>query len=157
MPADLSQQLDPDYQHVVKLVSPKPSVMRINSPIALHERIRRGFPRNWAVYFVRKLGDYVPVGKSLRALNISERTFHRIKSENDAAPMDADQSARLWSFGEVLAKAEDALGSREAALEWLCKKAVGLEGHTPLELMETPQGAEIVKTLLDRMAFGVYA
>jgi uncharacterized protein (DUF2384 family) len=32
-------------------------------------------------------------------------------------------------------------GTREAALEWLRKKAVGLEGRLPLELMETPQGA----------------
>jgi len=147
---------DTGYQHVAKLVSPRPNQVRITTPISLHERIRKGFPRNWIVHFVRNLGG-VPVEESLRVLNISERTYHRIKSENDGAPMDADQSARLWSFGEVLAKAEDVLGTREAALEWLRKKAVGLEGNRPLDLMETPQGAEIVKTLLDRMAYGVYA
>lgn len=144
------------YQHVARLVSPKPGSVRISSPIGLHERIRRGFPRNWAVHFVQNLHG-LPVEESLRVLNISNRTYHRIKAENDAAPMDADQSARLWSFGEVLAKAEDVLGSREAALEWLRRKAIGLEGHRPLDLMETPQGAEIVKTLLGRMEYGVYA
>lgn len=156
MPADIVHQPASTYLQVAKLVSPRPNRVGITSAISLHEHIRSGFPRNWVVYFMRNLGG-VPVEDSLRVLNISERTFHRIKSENDAAPMDADQSARLWNFGEVLAKAEEVLGTREAALEWLRKKAVGLEGHRPLELMETAQGAEIVKTLLDRMAFGVYA
>jgi putative toxin-antitoxin system antitoxin component (TIGR02293 family) len=130
--------------------------VRITSPISLHESIRRGFPRNWVVHFIGNL-DGLPVDESLKALNISSRTYHRIKSGEDKARMDADQSARLWNFGEVLARAEEILGSREAAREWLRKQAIGLEGHRPLDLMETPQGAEIVKTLLDRMAHGVYA
>lgn len=157
MSAQRKPQAGSDYQQVAELVSPRPAAVGISSPIALHDRIRQGFPRSWVVHFVRGLGDELPVQDSLRALNISERTFHRMKAENDDAPMDADQSARLWRFGEVVAKAGDALGSREAALEWLRKPAVGLEGRTPLELMETSQGAEIVRTLLDRMAWGVYA
>jgi putative toxin-antitoxin system antitoxin component (TIGR02293 family) len=143
-----------EYRQVARLFSPRPASFHVSSPIGLHESIRQGFPRRWVVYFLEK--QQLPLEESLRALNISSRTYHRFKTERDA-PMDADQSARLWNYGEVLAKAEEALGSRVAALEWLSKKAIGLEGHRPLDLMQTLQGAEIVKTLLDRMAYGVYS
>jgi putative toxin-antitoxin system antitoxin component (TIGR02293 family) len=143
-----------EYRQVARLFSPRPSAFHVSSPIGLHECIRLGFPRRWVVYFLEK--QQLPLEESLRALNISSRTYHRFKTQGDA-PMDADQSARLWNYGEVLSKAEEVLGSREAALDWLSKRAIGLEGHRPLDLLQTLQGAEIVKTLLDRMAYGVYS
>lgn len=68
-----------------------------------------------------------------------------------------DQSARVWNLAEVLAKADEVLGSREDAEHWLAAPAIGLDARRPIDLMDTPQGAELVKTLLDRMAHGVYA
>ena len=58
---------------------------------------------------------------------------------------------------EVLSKAEDVLGSRADAEQWLAARAIGLNSRRPIELLATPQGAELVKTLLDQMAHGVYA
>jgi len=143
------------YRHVARLFSSRPSTFRVSSPIALHECIRTGLPRSWAVYFLET--HHLPFEDSLRALNISSRTYHRFKAGGDNTPMDPDQSARLWNYGEVLAKAEEVLGTREAALDWLSSEAIGLEGRRPLDLLQTPQGTEIVKTLLERMEYGVYS
>ena len=55
------------------------------------------------------------------------------------------------------AMAEEVLGSAEAANEWLNTEAMGLEFRKPIDLVSTSPGAEAVKTLLQRMKYGVYA
>ncbi len=92
-------------------------------------------------------------------LNISSRTWHRIKADKaDLGKfLDVDQSARLWNMAEILAKAEEVLGTREEAEQWLSRPAMGLDSRRPIDLMASPQGADLVKTLLDQMDYGVYA
>jgi len=110
------------------------------------------------VDFVSKLNE-IPLDESIRVLNISSRSWHRIKAEKAdlGKSLDVDQSARLWSMAEILAKAEEVLGTRDEAEQWLSRPAMGLESRRPIDLMTTPQGAVLVKTLLDQMEFGVYA
>jgi putative toxin-antitoxin system antitoxin component (TIGR02293 family) len=131
--------------------------LRINTPIELHERIVEGLPRSTAVYLVSNLQE-IKLDESMRVLNISSRTWHRIKGDKADLdkPLDVDQSARLWSMAEILAQAEEVLGTREEAELWLSRPAIGLDGHRPIALMATPQGAGLVKTLLEQMAHGVY-
>jgi putative toxin-antitoxin system antitoxin component (TIGR02293 family) len=143
------------YAHVERVLGAKS--WHIESPIELHERIVKGFPRRTMVHLVEGLSIIKP-DEGLRALDVSSRTWHRIKAgKQSPAPLDANQSARVWSLAEVLAKAEEVLGAREDAEQWLATPAVGLNSRRPIDLMATPQGAELVRTLLDRMAYGVYA
>lgn len=132
--------------------------LRIHSPIDLHERIFKGLPRSTAVYLVSNLHE-IKLDESMRVLNISSRTWHRIKGDKAelSKPLDVDQSARLWSMAEILAKAEEVLGTREEAEQWLSRPAIGLDSRRPIDLMATPQGADLVKTLLEQMEHGVYA
>jgi putative toxin-antitoxin system antitoxin component (TIGR02293 family) len=132
--------------------------LEIDSQIGLHEQIARGLPRSTIVHLLAEL-QHISQEEALRALNISPRTFHRIKADSSAhaEPLDVDQSARAWSLAEVLAKAGEVLGSRDDAEQWMVRPAIGLEARRPIDLMATPQGAELVKTLLERMAHGVYA
>jgi putative toxin-antitoxin system antitoxin component (TIGR02293 family) len=131
--------------------------MRIKGPIDLHERIVQGFPRRTMVNLVEGFTILKP-DESFKALNVSARTWHRIKADKEqSTPLDADQSSRVWNLAEVLTKAEEVLGSRQDAEQWLATPATGLDSHRPIELMATAQGAELVKTLLDQMAYGVYA
>lgn len=60
-------------------------------------------------------------------------------------------------MAEILAKAEQVLGTREEAEQWLSRPALGLDSRRPIDLMATAQGAELVKTLLEQMEYGVYA
>ena len=143
------------YERVVRLLGT--TSLHIENPIELHERIARGLPRRTMVYLIESL-TFLTLAESFRALNVSSRTWHRIKAaKKHAGPLDADQSARVWNLAEVLSKAEDVLGSREDAEQWLAAPAIGLNSRRPIELLATPQGAELVKTLLDQMAHGVYA
>lgn len=91
----------------------------------------------------------------LKAIGISERTAHRIKTQPDK-PLDARTTDGIYRLESVRAMAEDVLGSLEAANEWLNTEAMGLSFRKPIELVVTTPGAEAVKTLLQRMKFGVY-
>jgi putative toxin-antitoxin system antitoxin component (TIGR02293 family) len=132
--------------------------VRIHSAIELHERIAEGLPREWAVHLVSSLHD-IKFDEGLRALNMSSRTWHRIKaakSERDKR-LDIDQSARVWNLAEILARAQEVLGGREEAEQWLSRRAIGLDSRRPIDLMATQQGSDLVKTLLEQMEHGVYA
>lgn len=141
----------------VKAVLGEPSV-RIRSPIELHDRIIQGLPRHAAVHLVANLHE-LKLDETMKVLNISLRTWQRIKSDKSAMnePLDADQSARVWNMAEILAQAEQVLGTREEAEQWLSRPALGLDSRRPIDLMASPQGAELVKTLLEQMEYGVYA
>jgi putative toxin-antitoxin system antitoxin component (TIGR02293 family) len=131
--------------------------LHVGNPIELHELIAEGLPRRTMVHLIESL-SVLTLAEGFKALNLSSRTWHRIKADKQqSAPLDADQSARVWNLAEVLSKAEDALGDRADAERWLVTPAIGLNSRRPIDLMATSQGAELVKTLLDRMAHGVYA
>lgn len=87
---------------------------------------------------------------------MSARTAHRIKTDPDK-PLDARTTDGIYRLESVRAMAEEVLGSAEAANEWLNTEAMGLEFRKPIDLVSTSPGAEAVKTLLQRMKYGVYA
>jgi putative toxin-antitoxin system antitoxin component (TIGR02293 family) len=143
------------YARVERLLGPRS--LHIGNPIELHERIAKGFPRWTMVHLVENL-TILTLAESFKALNVSQRTWHRIKAQkHQSAPLDTDQSARVWNLAEVLSRAQEVLGGREDAEQWMATPAIGLNARRPIDLLATPQGAEMVKTLLDQMAHGVYA
>lgn len=54
------------------------------------------------------------------------------------------------------AKAVEVFGSIEAAERWMDKPAMGLDGHRPIDLLQSAQGAEIVNDFLTRLEYCVY-
>jgi putative toxin-antitoxin system antitoxin component (TIGR02293 family) len=90
-----------------------------------------------------------------RALGMSERTFQRFKSR-PRKPLSKEQSGRTWKFAEILAKATEVFGSREEALGWLERPAMGLEQRRPIDLLATPAGVKVVEDFLGRLEYGVY-
>ncbi len=67
---------------------------------------------------------------------------------------DSDQALRLAS---VAARAIDVLGSQQAAERWLSSPALGLDGRKPIDLLQSTEGTDLVKILLTRMDYDVYA
>ena len=57
---------------------------------------------------------------------------------------------------ETLAKATEVLGSKDDAQRWLEMAALGLDGQRPIDLLQTPAGAELVNDFLTRLEYGVY-
>lgn len=69
-------------------------------------------------------------------------------------PHGSDRALRLVS---VTSHTIDVLGSKEAAERWLSSPAMGLDRRKPIDLLQSTDGTEMVKALLTRMKYGVYA
>jgi putative toxin-antitoxin system antitoxin component (TIGR02293 family) len=62
----------------------------------------------------------------------------------------------MWQFAGVLAKATKVFGSRHEAELWMERPAIGLDQRRPIDLLETPAGAQVVGTFLGRLEYDVY-
>lgn len=125
----------------------------VSSAVAVHEILERGLPARALL----KLADVVDIPKAalLPALGVSLRTFMRLKAD-PSGRLAPEQSGRLWQFAQVLTKAEDVLGDRARAVEWLQKPAMALERRRPIDLLTTAIGAQLVDDVIERMRYGVY-
>jgi len=56
----------------------------------------------------------------------------------------------------TLAKAAEVFGGVDEAERWMVRRVVGLDGQRPVELLRTPEGAELVNDFLVRLEYCVY-
>ena len=95
----------------------------------------------------------VPIGTLLRILDISESTLNRRRRHGHFNKSESEHLARI---ARIVDHGIETTGSVENARRWLTSPKVALEGETPLEYMETEQGALEVDRLLTRIDYGVY-
>jgi putative toxin-antitoxin system antitoxin component (TIGR02293 family) len=94
----------------------------------------------------------LPVRTVADALAIPERTLHRLKHAAVVPAVIADKVARTH---DVLDRAAEVLGARDAARAWLVRANPALGGKTPLSLLDTSLGWAEVKHVLGRIEHGV--
>ncbi|MDB5786352.1 antitoxin Xre/MbcA/ParS toxin-binding domain-containing protein [Caballeronia mineralivorans] len=124
------------------------------TPLQAHDIVTLGLP----VTLAREMIDtYEFVGRDavLQAIGISERTLQRGKDGDRL--LDSNATDRLIRLASITERAIDVLGSKEAADQWLSAPAIGLDQRRPIDLLQSSEGADLVKTLLTRMDYGVYA
>ena len=89
-------------------------------------------------------------------LGITPRTMQR-RAASATKTLDANASDRALRLVTVMHQATEVLGSQEAAERWLSSPAMGLDQRVPIDLLQSSEGTAMVKTLLSRMEYGVYA
>jgi putative toxin-antitoxin system antitoxin component (TIGR02293 family) len=110
--------------------------------LAAHDLVTRGLP----IADVRALMDrfqFIAHDTVLSTLGVSERTLQR-----------ADASGKTLA---VTDQAIAVLGNQDAAEHWLLAPALGLSQRRPIDLLQSTEGTNLVKTLLTRMDYGVYS
>jgi putative toxin-antitoxin system antitoxin component (TIGR02293 family) len=125
--------------------------LRAATPLALHDVVGKGLPPV----------AFEGLAKSLRlehrallaAVTVSPRTLARRQHEGT---LSAEESDRLLRVARIAAQAEEALGGREPAIAWLHAQNRALGGKTPLDLVRTDAGAELVSDVLGRLEHGVF-
>jgi putative toxin-antitoxin system antitoxin component (TIGR02293 family) len=90
-----------------------------------------------------------------KVIGTSERTLQRAAGK--ARPLDTNVSDRALRLASVTSQAIDVLGSQNAAERWLSRPALALDGRKPIDLLQSTEGTDLVKTLLTRMDYDVYA
>ncbi len=90
-----------------------------------------------------------------KVVGTSIRTIVRLQKEHK--PLNSTWSDRLYRLARVAAQAQDVFESADTATSWLKRPNRGLNGHAPVELLDTDAGTEQVVELLDRIEYGVYS
>ena len=123
------------------------------TPLLAHDLVTEGLPVTVARRFMATF-HILDRDMVLRAVGVSERTLQRGKTEDKLLDTNAsDRALRLFS---VTQQAIEVLGSRETAERWLSTPAMGLDRRKPIDLLQSTEGTELVKTLLTRMDYGIY-
>lgn len=125
------------------------------SPLERHDLVTAGLPVVEARRFVVSY-QHIDRDDVLRAVGISERTLQRGTAGGDRL-LDSNASDRALRLASITEQAGDVLGSREAAERWLAAPATGLDQRRPIDLLQSSEGADLVRTLLTRMDYGVYS
>jgi putative toxin-antitoxin system antitoxin component (TIGR02293 family) len=121
--------------------------------VSLSDVIRSGLPTANAVRFIRSVSTAVPYATLLRVAGISQRTLAR----RAGMRLRPDQSDRLVRIARLIELAEESIGRRAKALEWLNRPNRTLRGARPIEELDTDVGAQRVETALGRLREGIIA
>lgn len=127
---------------------------RIESKFDVHELLLAGLPNGSVTYLIRSIPELKDQSFFQKAIGMSLRTFQRKNAGKNV--LTSAQSGKTWNFAEIMAQATSVFGTKEAAIAWLNKPALALEGKVPLDLLDTSAGHEMVRDLLGRFEYGVY-
>lgn len=70
--------------------------------------------------------------------------------------MSSDRLLRPADFPALFAKAEQVFGGRKQAKHWFARRAKGLDGQRPRDLLQSSEGREILTDFLTRLEYCVY-
>lgn len=129
-----------------------PRVVKTHSTEGLRARIKEGLP--YAALLALAGGLGLTAAALTEVLDLPPRTLARRKRERR---LRGDESDRLVRVARVVALAEDVLGTRARAADWLRQPNRALGGRAPFHLLDTDLGVKDVETVLGRIAHGVYS
>lgn len=126
---------------------------RRDSPKAILKTIQAGLPFKETLRLQSQLG--VDPRRLAQLLMVSERTMARRKEAGKLEPEETDRALRLERvFAKALSLFE---GDADAARSWLKQSLPALEDCSPMELIATDSGTDIVENLIGRLESGVYS
>jgi putative toxin-antitoxin system antitoxin component (TIGR02293 family) len=117
------------------------------------ELIRRGLPAE-AIDYVAGLLSLSRAGL-LEAIKIPLSTIERRLRTGEA--LSAEESDRVSRVAKVVRRAVEVFGDDEQGKAWMIDTISSLGGKTPLSLLDTMEGYELVMATLYRIEYGVYA
>ena len=123
---------------------------RVHTLEQLRQCVRRGLPFRAFEAVTANYGLPRPAVSQL--MGTPERTLARRKH---GTRFEAGESDRLVRLARIAALAEDVLGSRDKAGQWLQKGNRGLGGTTPLAHLDTDLGVVQVEQILGRIGHGI--
>jgi putative toxin-antitoxin system antitoxin component (TIGR02293 family) len=130
-----------------------PRSTSLSSAIDRAEVVRKGL----SIESFKRVASYYQLSdvQMSKVVGTSVRTIVRLQKEDK--PLNATWSDRLYRLARVAAQAQDVFESADTATSWLKRPNRGLNGHAPVDLLDTDAGTEQVVELLDRIEYGVYS
>lgn len=121
------------------------------SPSGLVQLTRKGLPFK----SIKPLMDQVGISREELGVivGIPHRTFVRRSQQHHFSPEETDRILRL---ARVVAMANETFGSADKARSWMHRKNGALQQATPLSLLDTDAGTQMVTDVLGRIEHGIF-
>lgn len=121
------------------------------SDLGIVEAVRAGLP-------LQLVDELLDSGR-LTAAELDRLAFPRrtLAHRRSLGRLSPEQSDRLLRLLRVVAAAEDGLADPAKAARWLRRPTHALDGHAPLDLLDTDIGARRVETLIGQIGHGIAA
>jgi len=87
-------------------------------------------------------------------LPVTERTLQRCAPQQRLSPAVSQQ---VLHIAEVATRGTEVFGGEETFLRWMHEPIIALGGKTPVSLLSTSFGAQMVLNVLGRIEYGVYS
>lgn len=129
-------------------------LQKAQSALAIHDLVTKGV-RVADARQVMGAFTIIKADQFYGVLGITERTMQR-RAASASKTLDTNASDRTLRLLAVTNLAIAVLGSQEAAERWLASPAMALDQRKPIDLLQSSDGTDLVKTLLTRMEYGVY-
>lgn len=141
---------------IAALLGGRPILKRnIQSDFDLAELVRAGIPATALAHVAQRLVDAVGSQAAIYEVIGSTRTLQRKRAAGQR--LSRDESDRLARLARIVARAEEALASEARAHRWLARPNRGLEGRSPLSLVDSDAGTLAVERVLGRIEHGLYS
>jgi putative toxin-antitoxin system antitoxin component (TIGR02293 family) len=125
---------------------------RVKSPIELIPLIRAGL--DYAAFEAVARTVDGTAEELAKSVGVARRTLDRRRT---ARKLDRDTSERLVRLASVAVRAHEVLGDAASMRRWLRSPNRALAGQTPISLLDTEQGAQVVLDVLGRLEHGVFS
>ncbi len=129
-----------------------PASVALLTPLQLIEHSRRGLVSTEADRVARLLG--ISDKEMAPLLNQSIATFHR---QAKAARLDAATSERLLVLGRLAQYGAKVFQDQGKFTRWLRRPLRLLGDRSPLALMDSSTGVQLVEDVLGRIEYGVFS
>jgi len=124
----------------------------IRSQMDVIELISKGIPKNALMNLVKYLG--ITTHQIAALLPVTERTIQRYTPNQH---FNSVVSEHILQIAELAAKGAEVFDSKEQFRLWLSLPNKALGNKTPLSMMNTKRGSDMVMDILVRIEHGVYS
>lgn len=133
---------------------PQPSPHKPLTALQLIDRSRQGLVGTEAERVAGMLG--VSDKEMARLLNQSVATFHR-QTKAGASRLDAATSERLLLLARLATYGADVFQDQGKFTRWLRRPLRLLADQTPLDLIDSGTGIQLIEDILGRIEYGVFS
>ena len=137
---------------VVQALGGSGVLKKVRTEEDLRERLREGLP--YEAFEALSVGFRLSLRDLSTVLGVPERTLARRKLQRRLRP---DESDRLVRLARIAAYAEEVLGGRDKAADWLRTPNRALGTEPPVARLDTDLGTRQIEAVLGRISHGVYS
>ena len=123
-----------------------------SNPTDMIQLTRSGLPRCSARILQKKL--HISTDELAHLLSVSIRSLQQVDKQSR---FNSLVSGQLMSIAKVFARTAEVFESETMAAEWLKTSCRALGDNKPIELLDTPEGMELVLSVLEAITVGTVA